>query len=246
MPNIPLSSADPLVTVDNISVTIHKKPVLKNISFKVFPKEIVSIIGPNGGGKSTLIKAVLGLQPISSGNISKQAGCRIGYVPQKFNLPTHLPLRVKDFLGNLQQTDLPLNLKQRLELETIWTTPVQNLSGGESQRVLLANALKNKPDLLVLDEPMQGLDLDSEEDLYAFLVSIPERLNTAILIISHDIHWVMQGTKRVICINKDLCCQGNPIEIQKHPKFQEIYKSHQMYYQHNHNQHDIANKEQIK
>lgn len=160
----------------------------------------------------------------------------MAYVPQKFNPSASLPLRVQDLL------DLEF-CEKRLRQEIIHDTGisklqesrVQQLSGGERQRVLLARALLRQPDILILDEPMQGLDIQSEAELYEYVRSLPERYGCAVLMVSHDLQWVMQGTHRVVCLNKHICCSGLPESIQQHPEYQAIFGTQRMFYQHHHN-----------
>lgn len=224
--------AEPILSVDNLSVALSGKHVLSNINLQLHAGEIISIIGPNGGGKSTLIKAIAGLVTPSTGHIRKAKQLRVGYVPQDFTLPKSLPLRVIDFLK--QSPDHQLTTL--FALEPLLTTQVQSLSGGELQRVLLAHALHNQPDVVILDEPMQGLDPDTQSELYALIRQLPAQFGCAVLIVSHDLHWVMQGTDHVVCINQHICCEGIPADIQSESAFQSLYRTHQ----HAHIEHEHA------
>ena len=147
----------------------------------------------------------------------------MAYVPQKFNPSHSLPLRVKDLL-DLEKCSKSLRdeIVQDTGIAKLLLAKVQQLSGGERQRVLLARALLRQPDILVLDEPMQGLDIQSEAELYDYVRSLPERYGCAILMVSHDLQWVMQGTQRVICLNKHICCSGLPESVQQHPEYLAI------------------------
>jgi zinc transport system ATP-binding protein len=205
----------PLIQLENISVQRDEREILRNVDFDLNAKEIVTLIGPNGAGKSTLIKVLLGIMSPNKGKVHFSKKLKMAYVPQKFNPSASLPLRVQDLL------DLEF-CEKRLRQEIIHDTGisklqesrVQQLSGGERQRVLLARALLRQPDILILDEPMQGLDIQSEAELYEYVRSLPERYGCAVLMVSHDLQWVMQGTHRVVCLNKHICCSGLPESIQ--------------------------------
>lgn len=224
-----------LISLSNVGVCFDQREILKNIDFQLFPQEIVTIIGPNGAGKSTLIKVLLSILKPSQGTVTYHHDLKFAYVPQKFNPAQSLPLRVCDFLA---LTPCPSPLKQQIIHETgiatLLNLTVHQLSGGERQRVLLARALLRQPDVLVLDEPMQGLDLKSETLLYEYIRTLPQRYQCSVLIISHDLQWVMQGTQRVICLNQHICCSGSPEVVQQHPEYQELFGKHRMFYQHQH------------
>lgn len=230
-----ITPSSTLLELRNICVRIEGRDILKNVDFDLYQHEIVTLIGPNGAGKSTLIKVILGIHPPSSGHIQHRSKLKFAYVPQKFNPSHSLPLRVQDLL-NLEKC--PTTLKQEIIRDTgiakLQQAKVQQLSGGERQRVLLARALLRQPDVLVLDEPMQGLDIQSEAELYAYVRSLPERYQCSVLIVSHDLQWVMQGTQRVVCLNKHICCSGLPENIQQHPEYQAIFGKNRVFYQHHH------------
>jgi zinc transport system ATP-binding protein len=229
----------PLVQLKQINVQIDNRDILKNVDFSLQKQEIVTLIGPNGAGKSTLIKVLLGILKPNSGSIVSSSKLKLAYVPQKFNPSHSLPLRVKDLL-DLEKCDKAIKAEiiRDTGIAKLENSKVQQLSGGERQRVLLARALLRQPDILVLDEPMQGLDIQSEAELYGYVRSLPERYGCAILIVSHDLQWVMQGTQRVVCLNKHICCSGLPDSIQQHPEYQALFgdtfgKQH-AFYQHHH------------
>lgn len=224
-----------LIQLDQINVRIDERDILKNIDFSIAEKEIITLIGPNGAGKSTLIKIILGIVKPNSGKIKTKKQLKLAYVPQKFNPSHSLPLRVKDLL-DLEHCDATIKAEiiRDTGIAKLDNSKVQQLSGGERQRVLLARALLRQPDLLVLDEPMQGLDIQSEAELYDYVRSLPERYGCSILIVSHDLQWVMQGTQRVICLNKHICCSGLPDSIQNHPEYQAIFGTNRVFYQHHH------------
>lgn len=183
--------------------------------------DVIAIIGANGSGKSTLIKTLLGLIVPTQGTVTKHPAARLGYVPQRFVLPKTLPLTVSDLLA--QSTGATTLMQQKIDtllnINPLLTKQVGTLSGGETQRVLLAKALLDNPTVLVLDEPVQGLDSDAEQMLYELLNALPTLLNCAVVVVSHDLHWVMQATKHVICLNKHIQCQGTPQQVSVSPQF---------------------------
>lgn len=223
-----------LIELSGIYVHIDERDILKNVDFELQPNEIVTLIGPNGAGKSTLIKVLLGIVKPTKGKVWYAQHLKFSYVPQKFNPSHSLPLRVKDLLA-LERCDATTK-KQILSetgIEKLLDAKIQYLSGGEKQRVLLARALLRKPNVLVLDEPMQGLDIQSEAELYEYVRSLPERYGCAVIMVSHDLQWVMQGTHRVVCLNKHICCSGLPESVQQHPEYQAIF-GQRVFYQHHH------------
>lgn len=224
-----------LIQLQQVNVAFDGKTVLKDIHLDILPKEIISLIGPNGAGKSTLVKVLLGIQTPTSGRVSIPRPLRLAYVPQKFHPSASLPLRVSDFLA-LEKCEAAYRTEiiRDTGIAQLQQHAIQHLSGGEKQRVLLARALLRKPQLLVLDEPMQGLDIQSEEELYAYVRTLPEKLGCAVLMVSHDLQWVMQGTQRVICLNHHICCSGTPENIQQHPEYLAIFGQQRVPYQHNH------------
>lgn len=230
-----MTLSTPLVELKDISVRIDERDILKQVNLSLYEKEIITLIGPNGAGKSTLIKVLLGIVRPNSGEISSTKSLKLAYVPQKFNPSQSLPLRVKDLLA-LEQCDAKIKAEiiRDTGIAKLQESRVQQLSGGERQRVLLARALLRQPDILVLDEPMQGLDIQSEAELYDYVRSLPERYGCTILMVSHDLQWVMQGTHRVVCLNKHICCSGLPENVQQHPEYQAIFGPNRAFYQHHH------------
>ena len=237
MSSVQHSSISPsLIELENISVRRDERDILRNVNFALQAKEIVTLIGPNGAGKSTLIIVLLGIMQPNAGKVTFAKKLKMAYVPQKFNPSSSLPLRVQDLLDlEACASDLRKEIIQDTGISKLQLSKVQQLSGGERQRVLLARALLRQPDILVLDEPMQGLDIQSEAELYEYVRSLPERYGCAVLMVSHDLQWVMQGTHRVVCLNKHICCSGLPESIQQHPEYQAIFGTQRMFYQHHHN-----------
>ena len=213
-----------LVKLDNVGISINDKWLVKGVSLQVEKNKIVTLIGPNGSGKSTTAKIALGIYKKIQGKVEKYTN-KVGYVPQKISIDWTLPLRVKDFM----------TLTESLENETITEAlsltgvihlkekNLSDLSGGEFQRVLLARAISKKPELLVLDEPVQGVDFTGEIALYELIKKICDELNCGILLISHDLHTVMTATDHVVCLNGHVCCSGSPIDVAKNNEYKALF-----------------------
>ena len=228
--NKTMPNAAKLLSLSDISYHIGQQRILSHIDIDIAVNETVSLIGPNGAGKSTLVKLVLGLIEPTNGQITPHQKLQLGYVPQRFTVAPILPLRVCDLLAQADKKRLTPEQRQfifeKLSLTHLLSRQMLHLSGGETQRVLLARALLDKPNLLILDEPMQGLDPDTEIWLYQFIDELPEFLRCAMLVVSHDLHWVMKGSRRVICLNKHICCEGQPSELAISSEFQKLFGHH--------------------
>ncbi|WP_419832486.1 zinc ABC transporter ATP-binding protein ZnuC [Endozoicomonas atrinae] len=218
----------PLIELSNIWMKFQNRDILTGINLQVNPGEIVTLIGPNGAGKTTLVRVALGLQEPSSGQRSVRKGLRIGYMPQKLHIDDTMPLTVNRFL---RLTGCRLTAVQdalgRTGVAHVLQSPLQPLSGGELQRVLLARALLHKPHLLVLDEPVQGVDVTGQKELYQLITDIRDesrnREHCAVLMVSHDLHLVMASTDKVICINQHVCCSGHPHQVKQHPAYLRLF-----------------------
>lgn len=200
-------------------------PRLSNVTMDVHRGEIVCIIGPNGAGKTSLIRLLMGVIPLSSGKILRQKGLRTGYVPQNMTIDPTLPLpvhRLMTLTTTKNRQEIASALKET-GVEHLIDAPACTLSGGEFQRVLLSRALLRQPDLLVLDEPVQGVDFTGEAALYNLIGEIRTRHHCGILLISHDLHIVMGSTDRVICLNGHVCCSGSPETVSRHPEFAQLF-----------------------
>ncbi len=199
--------------------------LIRHVSLSVHRGEIVTLIGPNGGGKTTTIRAALGILPLAEGEVRRAPGLRTGYVPQKLALDPALPMAVARFMRlTCPATDAEIaRALGETGVSARMNAQVAALSGGELQRVLIARAILRKPDLLVLDEPVQGVDFTGEAALYELIGRIRERLGCGILLVSHDLHFVMAGTDRVICINGHVCCSGHPHAVTKTPEYAELF-----------------------
>lgn len=216
--------ARPLVELSNIDLRYGDKQVLNKVSLTVEAGEIVTLIGLNGSGKTTLVKVLLGLIKTDGGEILRQPGLRIGYVPQSLTFDQTLPLTVNRFLtisgGSPAEREAAV---ERVGATGLSDRQVKALSGGEKRRVLLAQALLRKPDLLVLDEPMAGVDVAGQADLYELINSLRDELGCGVLLVSHDLYLVMAATDRVVCLNHHVCCSGKPTAVIDDPAFVSLF-----------------------
>ena len=213
-----------LVKLKNAGFQIKNKWLVQSVSFQVEKGKIVTLIGPNGSGKSTTAKIALGIFKKIEGEVEKYTN-KVGYVPQKISIDWTLPLRVSDFMvltENIKSEDIDeaLSLTGVIHLKN---KNLGSLSGGEFQRVLLARAISKKPELLVLDEPVQGVDFTGEIALYELIKKISDELNCGILLISHDLHTVMSATDHVVCLNGHVCCSGSPIDVARNNEYKALF-----------------------
>jgi zinc transport system ATP-binding protein len=214
-----------LVEVEAASVRFGDQEALRAVDLVVRRGEIVSLIGPNGAGKSTLVRLILGVLTPSSGRISRMQGLRVAYVPQRLQIDPTLPITVGRFL-DLPDSRPPQAKYRALEevgVGGLENRAMQDLSGGEFQRVLLARALLRDPDLFVLDEPWQGVDVAGQAELFRLIARVRQTRGCAILLVSHDLHLVMAWTDRVICLHRHVCCTGSPEVVSSSPAFQALF-----------------------
>ncbi|EMH79880.1 ABC protein of Mn/Zn ABC-type transporter [alpha proteobacterium HIMB114] len=228
-----------LVKLENASVEKNKKILVKNISFEVKQGEIVTLIGPNGSGKTTTAKMALGINENFEGNVQRYTS-QIGYVPQKVVIDWTLPIRVNDFMQLTSKIN-PEEINEALDftgVDHLKNKNLNELSGGEFQRILIARAIAKKPELLVLDEPVQGVDFKGEISLYELIRSISKKTNCGILLISHDLHVVMSATDYVVCLNGHICCSGTPKKVANSDQYRELFGDRAStmlsIYEHNH------------
>jgi zinc transport system ATP-binding protein len=216
--------AEPLLSGEGLGVSVKGRQLLRHIDFVVERGRILTVIGPNGAGKTTLVRLALGLIRPTEGTIRRKPGLRIGYMPQKLALSESMPLSVKRFM-NLSGTDKGTLQRSASEagVTGLLDRPMQGLSGGETQRVLLARALMGNPDLLVLDEPVQGIDVNGQSELYRLIVRLRDEHGCAVLMVSHDLHLVMAATDEVLCINQHVCCSGHPDTVSQHPAYLDMF-----------------------
>ena len=201
------------------------RQVLDRVDIRVQRSEIVTLIGPNGAGKTTLLRLLLGLQAPDTGAVQRAPELTIGYLPQKISADSTLPLTVKRMLG-LTNSVAPEAKREELEevgVGHLMQAMMHELSGGEQQRVMLARAMLREPYLLVLDEPVQGVDFKGELDLYELIGRIRDRRECGILLVSHDLHLVMASTDRVVCLNHHICCAGHPEAVKRDPEYLTLF-----------------------
>lgn len=214
-----------LISADHICVTHAGKVVLTDVSLSINRAEIVTLLGPNGSGKSTLLRALLGILPLTSGQVRRQDGLRLGYVPQKLAIDRAMPMTVRRFLS------LPRRVSDgqahaaltRVGMTHIATQQMTALSGGQFQRVMLARALLTDPQILIMDEPTQGLDQQGEAAFYRLIEELRRDTGCAVLMVSHDLHVVMAASDRVICLNGHICCQGTPSVVSNAPEYRALF-----------------------
>jgi zinc transport system ATP-binding protein len=216
---------EPLLQARGVYVTINGREILRDVSIAVHPRQIVTLIGPNGAGKTTLLRVLLGLIPCSSGQMLRARRLRIGYMPQRLRIDPAIPLSVKRFLALNNRTS---GQAVRAALAEVGAADVEDslvhvLSGGEFQRILLARALLRRPEMLVLDEPAQGVDVAGQGDLYRLIARIRDRHGCAVLMISQDLHVVMEAADSVICLNHHVCCTGQPEAVSQHPEYLKLF-----------------------
>ena len=228
-----------LVKLENAGVYRSSKWLVRGISLEINQGQIVTLIGPNGSGKTTTAKMILNILNTDEGLVKGHAN-KMAYVPQKINIDWTMPLRVIDFMkitSSLNNTQITESLVMT-GVDKLLYNQIHSLSGGEFQRVLIARAIAKKPDLLVLDEPVQGVDFNGEIALYNLIKEISVNLNCGILLISHDMHFVMSTTDHVICLNGHICCSGSPSNVVKNPEYIKLFGQHNSetlsYYQHHH------------
>lgn len=216
---------EPLLTLENAGLSRQGRWLVRGVDMTIRRGEIVSLIGPNGSGKSTTAKMALGIMPAEEGRAQQSPGLTVGYVPQKLNVDWTLPLKVRRLMSltaRLSGEEIESAL-ERTGVLHLADADIQSLSGGEFQRVLLARAIARKPDLLVLDEPVQGVDFSGEIALYDLISSLRKELGCGILLISHDLHVVMAETDIVVCLNGHVCCHGTPKLVAQSPEYQQLF-----------------------
>ena len=241
-----------LISTQDLSLRYNGQTVLEGVNFDIARGEIVTIVGPNGSGKSSLLRALIGALKPASGRVIRAPGLRIGYVPQKLQIDGTLPLTVERFL-NLPKRQSATAVETGLAqagVPDLSKRQMSALSGGQFQRVLLARALLNDPDILILDEATQGLDQPGAAAFYRQIESVRQKLNLAVLMVSHDLHVVMAASDRVLCLNGHVCCEGTPEIVADAPEYRALFGSgtkgalaryrHEHNHDHDHRHHDAG------
>lgn len=232
-----------IAVLKHVNLSLGNRQVLQDVSLSLEAGKVLTIIGPNGAGKSTLLRVLLGLQAVDSGEVIMNPKVRIGYVPQSITIDSTLPLTVQRFVSLGGKGDVSVTLKE-LRIEHLAQSSIQSISGGEFQRVLLARALLREPDLLVLDEPAQGVDIMGQGELYDRISKLRQRYGFAVIMVSHDLHLVMAKTDQVLCLNQHICCQGVPDDVSRHPEYRRLFgdmpdKGLAVYTHHHDHVHDL-------
>jgi len=237
--------SEALLTAENIGFSVGDKTILSDVSLQLRAKEIITLIGPNGAGKTSLIRILLGLKVATTGKVIRKESLKIGYVPQRVSVPDVMPLRVCDFLNvtGKYSVDQCSAMLQEVSSDYLLYSPMQKISGGEMQRVLLARALLKKPQLLVLDEPASGMDIIGQQALYETIRDIRDKYDCSVLMVSHDLHLVMAATDKVICLNSHICCTGHPDDVSEHPEYIKLFGDAidglALYSHHHDHEHDL-------
>ena len=228
MPNENVHQSTPLLTIDNCGIFRSNRWLVRDVSFSIHSGEIVTLIGPNGSGKSTTAKMALSVLKPDQGTVVRRDSLKVAYVPQKLAIDWTLPLTVGRFMqltGKISDTE-QCEAMNATGITHLVDAEVRTLSGGEFQRVLLARAIARRPNLLVLDEPVQGVDFSGEIALYELIKKIRDDLGCGILLISHDLHVVMAATDRVICLNGHVCCSGTPKVVASSAEYKALFGTH--------------------
>lgn len=214
-----------LITVTDLSVAYGANTVLRNVDLAIRAGEIVTIVGPNGSGKTSLLRAIIGATPPAKGRVERAAGLKIGYVPQRLHIDPTLPITVGRFMRLSNRVPLSKceDALRSAGVPDLFNRQMSELSGGQFQRVLLARALINDPDILLLDEATQGLDQPGSAAFYRQIETVRAQTGCAVLMISHDLHVVMSASDRVVCLNGHVCCQGTPAVVASAPEYRALF-----------------------
>lgn len=243
----PSGGTRPLIRAESAGVSLAGNLVLRDVDLEIEPGEIVTVVGPNGSGKTTLVRMLVGAIDPDRGRVTRRPGLRIGYVPQRLAIDSTMPLTVERFLGVPHRYDRGemITALRRCGVDDLRARQLTAVSGGQFQRVLLARALLGQPDILVLDEPTQGLDQPGTASFYRLLEEVRREFGCAVLLVGHDLHVVMSASDRVICLNGHICCQGTPNVVSAAPEYRALFghgtRGALALYQHSHDHdHDHA------
>jgi zinc transport system ATP-binding protein len=239
--------ADALIGARALWVTRSGRAILQGVDIDIGAGEIVTVIGPNGAGKTTLVRVLLGLEAPDRGTTRRRPGLVVGYVPQRFDMDHAIPLTVARFvhLGRRAEDEEIEKVLAQVGAGTLGDRQLAELSGGELQRVLLARALIRSPSLLVLDEPVRGVDYAGEAELYTLISRLRSERGFGVLLVSHDLHVVMAQSDRVICLNRHVCCSGVPQSVLQHPEYARLFgpqaaRAFGLYHHRHDHRHDLA------
>jgi len=239
--------ANALISARGLGLRRNGRDLLIDVDLDISEREIVTLIGPNGAGKTTLVRAMLGLEKLDRGEVRRRKDLRIGYVPQRFDVDAVIPMTVERFLtlGSSVDARRVGDILAAVDASAVRHQQLGQLSGGEMQRVVLARALLREPNLLVLDEPVQGVDYSGEADLYNLIGRLRDESGFGVLLVSHDLHFVMARSDRVVCLNHHICCSGVPETVAQHPAYTRLFggeaaRAFAVYRHHHDHNHDIA------
>lgn len=236
-----------LISARGICVSRHGRDLLVDVDLDIREREIVTLIGPNGAGKTTLVRVLLGLEKPDRGVVHRRRDLKIGYVPQRFDSDAVIPMTVERFLmlGGRYSESRIAEMLEHVDASSVRRQQLGQLSGGELQRVVLARALLRDPNLLVLDEPVQGVDYSGEADLYNLIARLRDEAGFGVFLVSHDLHIVMGRSDRVVCLNHHVCCSGVPEAVAQHPSYERLFgaeaaRAFALYRHHHDHSHDLA------
>ncbi len=236
-----------LISARGLRLARSGRTILSDIDLDIRPGEILTLIGPNGAGKTTLVRTLLGLERPDGGTVVCRPGLKVGYVPQRFDIDRTLPMTVTRFLtlGDASRGKRVPDVLAEVGAQRVAGQQLSELSGGELQRVVLARALLNDPELLVLDEPVRGVDYVGEAELYGLIGRLRDTRGLGVILISHDLHVVMAQSDRVVCLNRHVCCSGVPETVAQHPEYMRLFgpeeaRSFAVYQHHHDHRHDLA------
>jgi len=239
--------ANALISARGLWLARSGRAILQGVDIDIGAGEIVTLIGPNGAGKTTLVRVLLGLERSDRGAMVRKDGLVIGYVPQRFEVDRAIPLTVERFvaLGRRAEAEEIERALTEVGAGALGERQLAELSGGELQRVLLARSLVRSPGLLVLDEPVRGVDYVGEAELYTLIGRLRTERGFGVLLVSHDLHVVMAQSDRVICLNRHVCCSGVPQSVAQHPEYARLFgpqaaRAFGLYHHQHDHRHDLA------
>jgi zinc transport system ATP-binding protein len=239
--------AGALIGARGLWLTRGSRVILQDVDVDIAPGEIVTLIGPNGAGKTTLVRVLLGLEKPDRGTCVRRRGLVVGYVPQRFEIERAIPLTAARFveLGRRAEDDEIERVLAEVGAGSLGDRQIAELSGGELQRVLLARALIRAPEVLVLDEPVRGVDYAGEAELYTLIGRLRSERGFGVLLVSHDLHVVMGQSDRVLCLNRHVCCSGVPRSVAQHPEYARLFgpqaaRAFGLYHHTHDHRHDLA------